>query len=545
MCNIKTCQIFSRNYRDRNDEKNRLSDIKNIDDSVCCQIFDKMHCHYSHSFDIGRRLLSTDKVNTLNNQLISQTNSMLCNQSKNIKNTGFHRRYQCIKNYHYGFVFRYGYQWEKRFGIPLGCGKHRKKTLFLHKLKPKHSSLKEELTQNMVSTISLQQFNIEYGKAQKFFDSKFCKHAFPSQLERRNINQKKCQKIWEFKLEYILSLMIYCNYTNLSYEFSLSYRDDNGTKHENFYWMGMYAKISVQRFGVSKNDLIVYHGVSNKFIFEFGFDTRTFAFHAFGPLSTSTQFEVALQFAGDTGLILELNPGTSKSFSCAWLSDFGNESEHLFLQTIRKGDRMQINNILDTQMGFEYNSLMNALETVTNKCFKNSWKKKQFDIPLKTQFLIYSVTTCQLSQKIQSRKNVHCKSKYMHQLVTSYFNQQKRGEISLKRIKDPNYSFIYDIFQKTKCGLIKWQEYDALFPELEHLEIRYVNLDDSLLDYIYKCIQKSKIKFLYVNPLSHSALSVEKAVSKNKKRFNEIHFNIKPDMNYTHVLSIWKMYNFR
>eukprot|EP01083_Nonionella_stella_P008483 24490_1 len=55
-CNIDQCQIFDQNYRDRNGDVYQT----NIDSEDCAttQLFDKMHCHYLHCFDIGHRFYS-------------------------------------------------------------------------------------------------------------------------------------------------------------------------------------------------------------------------------------------------------------------------------------------------------------------------------------------------------------------------------------------------------------------------------------------------------------------------------------------------------
>ena len=57
-----------------------------------------------------------------------------------------------------------------------------------------------------------------------------------------------------------------------------------------------------------------------------------------GPISTSSEYEVALVLTNNNGIILELQDGTPLSnrsnsmyFDCEWISDFGYEKEKLFI----------------------------------------------------------------------------------------------------------------------------------------------------------------------------------------------------------------------
>eukprot|EP01084_Bolivina_argentea_P028948 53768_1 len=75
-----------------------------------------------------------------------------------------------------------------------------------------------------------------------------------------------------FTVQHLLSLMIYCNWTKLQYQFSKTYRQIkcNETKHNvkkrhsNYFWLGKYLKDSVNRFGdrvVTTNIKKLYHGI--------------------------------------------------------------------------------------------------------------------------------------------------------------------------------------------------------------------------------------------------------------------------------------------
>eukprot|EP01084_Bolivina_argentea_P319562 554273_1 len=106
---------------------------------------------------------------------------------------------------------------------------------------------KQELIQNPFAPINIDLYKGEYRKAQIKLASKYCKtnHHFQS-------HDQKCfddvyQVIhWKFKLEYIMAMMLYCNYTALQYAFSKTYRENRGNNHKYFYFWGMYLKICMQ-----------------------------------------------------------------------------------------------------------------------------------------------------------------------------------------------------------------------------------------------------------------------------------------------------------
>eukprot|EP01084_Bolivina_argentea_P212617 361351_1 len=72
--------------------------------------------------------------------------------------------------------------------------------------------------------------NIGNRKASILFNSKHCKSTY-----RPFDDDYYLQR--HIGIEHLLSMMIYCNYTNLQYQFSKTYRENKGVNHNNFYWM--------------------------------------------------------------------------------------------------------------------------------------------------------------------------------------------------------------------------------------------------------------------------------------------------------------------
>eukprot|EP01084_Bolivina_argentea_P016722 31249_1 len=226
-CAINECNRFKRNYRDRS--KNSLS-MQNYSSNQ--QLIDKMHCYYMHSFDFGYRLNATERkiIQCIEEQKCDHDhvydshimlNKKLClkydiineKQKKNIpiqkiqqKNNSKYNQItqdnaiECNNNkYSFGYKFIYGYNGEvtDRFS--------KKNDMKSIEVDPKYESLKEELTQNKISALSMMQFNSEQKKSEIHFQSYYCKETFKS-VEDGGYK-------WIFNEEYVLCLMIYCNYT--------------------------------------------------------------------------------------------------------------------------------------------------------------------------------------------------------------------------------------------------------------------------------------------------------------------------------------------
>ena len=87
-CSLMECLCIKRNHRNKTlQNENGLYFVDNNDDQikeiVTQQILDKIHCFYQHTFDIGYRLNSNErlKINQVQNEEIAQNKSVLYNQT--------------------------------------------------------------------------------------------------------------------------------------------------------------------------------------------------------------------------------------------------------------------------------------------------------------------------------------------------------------------------------------------------------------------------------------------------------------------------------
>eukprot|EP01084_Bolivina_argentea_P113385 202086_1 len=398
-CDISTCEAFKRNYRDRT-HRTHISEQKNhelnelnyneIAEKVKQEIIDKFHCYYFHSYDIGHRLecanvdlhvhrnKSKEDTESWNQYMTNKSVTELCkllhkkrNESSQVKKVLNARvdRYNNLsqKNntnqndekfnmYQYGYFFYYdgGYSPFHQFITWISQAKDQiMYKIPVVKTYPKYSNIKAEVSQNDYHNITIEMFAREYSKAHIYHISKYCKSKFSA----------------GFELLHLLSLMLYCNFTDLQYEFSKTYRLNKGKDHCRFYHWGRLLTYAVHLHGTQMwrgKIKKLYHGVSQPlFINLFAPNMRGVNIGC--PLSTSSAFEVAANFSNSNkGLIIELVDGRffgkpNKSpmyFSAAWLSDFPSEHEYLFIQNTMN---LSVNDILRPLSGKIYYDVIHAL----------------------------------------------------------------------------------------------------------------------------------------------------------------------------------------
>eukprot|EP01083_Nonionella_stella_P020337 56397_1 len=567
-CDISKCKSFQRIYR-------KTSDDDELCRSVDDQIIDKIHCFYCHSFDIGYRLRSSEKQylrNTINDQKHNDDDAFNTTYLVNTKSVQIekilkqkrtehtnnnelnHRMnskyYQLFdrnvndnqtnnRKYGLGIQFEYGYYSERimpnkrysqeRYSHCSEQPKYNNPDTIFPPVAPKYASLKQELTMNGISNITMQQFNDEYTKALLHYNSDFCKQTF---VPFTDIDNTK----WTFLSQHVLSMSIYCNYTELQYQFSKTYRE-NAANHDQFYYLGLYLKIAIQIFGTeikNGNIKVFYHGISQKLVFPAYVGTFLYPYDG-GltincPLSTSSSFVVASRFANNNnGLIVEFEDTklwthSTKYFSVSWLSDYGYESEHLFIQN---NWPLKITNIYDTQLGFEYKHILEALRIISG--ITGNYQTATDDITKTMKTLLIQIVNHQLSYK---KLNGICE--YAQELITVYFGNQKEISIDYKIIKSKKYRFLFDVLCHLDHACIRLKTLTVMFPNAVHIRIAntisMMSCEDILTtfynDFKTKRINSKlrKIEIILLN--ENSNVKIQDVILKHKIRFANIGLNI-------------------
>eukprot|EP01084_Bolivina_argentea_P282537 483642_1 len=499
-CDITNCSIYRDNYRIVN-SKLRKHQNKNQNDINYSSILNKMHCYFQHCLDIGNRLSIKDQLNLnhcfsdqkhddisiakyLNNPTQKEMENILSAKRQkfstinNFSNRKITNKYASlcdvnnnsnVNMYLFGCLFWYGYVGEGRMKA---------------NVKPKYSSLKQELTSNLISQISMSAFDQEYEKARLHYNTKYCRETFPSYDEPFKHNANKKVK-WIFSLENVLSLMIYCNFDELQYKFSKTYRENDRTKHHNFFHLGKLLKICICQFGSRISDGKVksfYHGINKPLLFpQYIGVGAEYGIAIYCPLSTSSSLMVAMNFTNTNGLVLEFSGSETSQrqyFSVSWLSNYGNENEYLFIQS---GFSLQIKNILEVRFGFEYSAVLDSLKTIDLIMMGQS-KVLKFKSSEIVKDLTIKIVHHQLHSSISNYNLDNSLSYYGNKMIKTYFKNKKVIYVDLKLIKDYDLR-LWDIFVSIQDDhqWIKLREISALFPELNSMRIKNVSLSCSIM----------------------------------------------------------------
>eukprot|EP01084_Bolivina_argentea_P127906 226153_1 len=538
-CNIKTCNIFDRNYRNR--KKNIVDSHNNIIAYV--QIMDKIHCYFMHCFDIGNKLLSkemsifdhgnnniTSNSDALINQkpfqvnaiLRSKRNSLIKNVTNKLENR-FNKRYnqltlqKChVKHYSFGYAFHYGYCNETAYDkIYYDSDSH-------IDVSAKYISFREELLSNNMSTISVSQFNNELTKAAMHFNSAYCKQTYrPFTFILPEID------FGSISTQHLLSCMIYCNYTELQYQFSKTYRENGGRQHEEFYFLGRFLKETVKRFGILADDTFCniksfYHGLSEKLVFPKWF--RFGGIHV--PMSTTSSFQVALNFCNvNQGLVMEFYANTgAKCFSMSWLSDYGNENEYLFVQSyLSQNEFFNIRNVFDCQLEFEYKTVLKALGTLDEivndsiNPLKLNWMQPVVEHSMDS--LLYLIISNQLSFKMPTKYiPFPVLTEYAQNVFDSYFADQRMVCLRLNEIKNLSLNAIFLVDENSRFDI---ELIVTLFTNLRELTLCDVYLTVDIIDEVQRYLNNKCLKLFFcaLQSLECSDISVEDTIDKYAAAF--------------------------
>eukprot|EP01084_Bolivina_argentea_P115545 205457_1 len=525
-CKISKCIKFQRNYRNRSEFKQHNEMKLDTHQMAIIQILDKMHCYFCHTIDIGNRIsindinsivavCNTDDIEQyLVNQKLLMIKQILGSKLKHLNST-IKQRIVRINKYN-----QLKLNTESKIDIEEKKEMYEEGMLFEYKdehphqytvwdiprpVNPTHCSLKEEIINNSIYPLLMENFTVEYKKAQMHFNSKYRKTLYS-----------------HMGVEYILALLFYCNYTEFQFEFSKTYREDKGKQHHNLYWMGRYLKEAIHVYGIPKDYSYIssfYHGLGKKLSFDNIYEVLIWC-----PLSTTESFEVAANFTNDNnGIIVQFdNCGKyyNQYFSCAWLSDFAGEKEYLFVQNRFE---MAIQNITSAS-GCDYTIVAKALEfthrvirgfIIWNDDFKISDESDEecYDLSYKPEKEFYqgngrknrrviiskdesetikalsaAIIENKLSTKIQHCRQFKSLQKYAKIMCNTYFNEYTYLHISMgvkavnQRISNVDSELLKLLYHSNQSvNIVNMQH---IYPRIKSINILHVKITAHLL----KCL---------------------------------------------------------
>ena len=173
--------------------------------------------------------------------------------------------------------------------------------------------------------------------------------------------------------EHIFAIILYCDFSKLCTAFSATFRQQNvfetmesvKQRHSHFAVFGRLLVELVWEFGVDGTE----RRGNEKGPFFCGLNCvlniGSFAITLKGPCSTSTQREVAVNFAKSDGIILKLDNDTYRGslqhyFDCSWISNYFEESERLWIAG-RTHLPLRIVSIVIVKNAKNYRKMMRAL----------------------------------------------------------------------------------------------------------------------------------------------------------------------------------------
>eukprot|EP01084_Bolivina_argentea_P034216 63328_1 len=459
LCTVVDCQAFWRNHRNRN-----ISAQNKELPSVSYDTNDnKIHCHYLHCYDIGYRLTDREK-NTVSNRkhtnelikLISDKHkiySQIHDKLGRVSHSKFvtviedkhndedQKMNQCqlhennnLDMYNFGIQFHYGpglggkikYVTGKGYTqiVPSYEGK------YLHGkgyVTNKYKSFKEELILKESNVILPEQFINELGKAKKYFASYYCQKILISKIQHDNRSKAPlCAVNVEIGIE-------------------------DG---------------EIQRF---------YHGIGEKLLFPLQQQNPIEI-----PLSTSSQMEVAVNFASHKGLMVEFgqqNVGCNCYFASAWCSDYGNESEHIFIQN---GSGLIFRNIVDVITGCEFGNILGAMNLLNNlQYLPEKYTETKAEIAIK--LIKHEINTEEWTDL-----HIYAQTLFHQYCVSVDYIIIDWEKFSMK------YTKIYELFRSTKFDGINISLLNTLYPMLGSISTMNMQIHPLILYDIFNHLKSSK-----------------------------------------------------
>eukprot|EP01084_Bolivina_argentea_P305151 527144_1 len=486
-CDVPECARFARNYRDRDRDKDLgietryVSNLYGTDHNqyvAMQQTLDKIHCFYYHKD-------TKPPKDALENKMCKKYNQLYRNAD------------DTQNKFLFGWQFQYGNSNDesKLVDEDVNCVV----------VKPKYDNLKDEMIQNDIASLYMEQYMNEYYKAKlhmsSYYRKRFCVGVSNS---------------------HILALLIYCNFDHLQTEFSKTYREQKGKKHTYFFYLGKNLKELVIDHGTAVKDGDIesfYHGIHDKLVPIQIVGDLGKGISIYCPLSTSGSFHVAANFTNQNKGIIMTFGGSSmaKYFYAAWLSDFANEDEYLFLQNKQE---LQIMNIIECNSGTQYEDCLKSLKAIDSILHETHYYQRREGYNME---YIIAIMKNQLSISLSDKKwhPLESLSEYGQELISVYFQNKKTLSIHYS-VLEHNYSEIFELVcLKNDCEWLNVEVLSAIFPMINVIEITNIKLCSQIMDFIELSFSENQclwnLERMVVKLNKVSKLSASSAVSKYKR----------------------------
>eukprot|EP01084_Bolivina_argentea_P133547 235673_1 len=328
-------------------------------------------------------------------------------------------------------------------------------------VKPTFSSFKEEIAN--YKHIDMNQYeDYVYVKAKCYQNSQMVKKTKAVHLhftpQYYDISKEE-----PLKIDHIISLILYTDWTDLSTDFSATFRKKEkfetikSIKKRNsmYYWFSRRLRECVEMYGQCRigdgrfrNDKLTgcfYCGMS------IVMNIPSFNIRLYSPTSTSKQLAVATRFSGPNGIVIQIdNPLTEqymrcRGFDCSWISRFKEEDERLFFGGYH---RMKIDSVIVRKTKQNFATFMYSLyyldSMVTAGTEMGTLEVSKQDILIIRNLINHAL-------KRQTTKTF---DDYIYSTFTSFVQSKKQIALNLPELHDSNEKIrnllMYPMMQRTK-----------------------------------------------------------------------------------------------
>eukprot|EP01084_Bolivina_argentea_P137726 242555_1 len=431
------------------------------------------------------------------------------------------------------------------FGVKYYYYKHQKNELFY--VSPKYASLKDEVLNNENHSLSLFDFNEQLKRASHYINVKHYKETSAAKGFEKLCGIKPDSII---SIQHLLSIMFYCNFTEMQYEFSRSYRKTSPLetqqelifKHQKVANWGRILWETVHVFGDKvKTYPKLYHGINTTMLFP----SAIAQFN--GPCSTTPRLTVAAAFANQ-GIIVEMKPidfdsQNMKCFDCKYVSMYAMEEEVFLLDSgfdLYRGNnafKFEFSNIMDAEDGTSHERYFQAFSIIKSLVEGNpiNGLSNSLIIP-KPSIEIENFTIKLITDKINEIKNTELNHPaYISALMKQMFHEISKIDINFTFFKDRNhYLFLNDSLACLDASFINL-EVVVPFTNAKQFNInggihQKLILNHKIMIYVHNYLSKNRRSIMTNNPSLqeiviwnideyNSSLSIISAYSKYYEKF--------------------------
>eukprot|EP01083_Nonionella_stella_P287645 979189_1 len=187
---------------------------------------------------------------------------------------------------------------------------------------------------------------------------------------------------------------------------------------------------------------------------------------------------------------------------------------------------------MDCQLGHEYKDILFTLKSMDSILADDYYhddsviNERCVSMPL----LIEVIN----NQLLSDNHNAKYLSNYAKQLVNVYFEYKLKLNINYS-VLEQNYTELFELFclPKEEKEWIDVMRLCVLFPNVQEISVKNVNLCTKVMDHILECYERGetgimtwKLTKMIIKIDEHSKLKVDDAVLQYKQRFNKLNMAI-------------------